>query len=761
MTAIALALASVAIVWFGAPAAGQELFNNQPIGQVRVEGTQRIEPETVRSYMQLVPGDRFEPVKIDSALKNLYATGLFADVTLKREGDVLVVQVVENPIINRLAFEGNRRINDETLEAEVQLRPRVVYTQTRVQNDVNRILDIYRRSGRFAATVNPKVIPLDQNRVDLVFEINEGDVTEVERIDFVGNNAFSDSELRDQIITKESAWYRFLSTSDTYDPDRLTADREALRTFYLKEGYADFRVLSAVAELSPDRDAFFITFTVEEGERYKFGTIGIQTTLKGLDPESLRPQITTEEGDWYDASEVEKSVNQIADALGTLGYAFVDVRPRVERDRQNRVINLVYDVQEGPRVYVQRIDITGNVRTLDEVVRREFRLVEGDPFNTAKLRRTRQRIQNLGFFKNVDIKTLPGDTPDKTIIQVNVEEQSTGELTFGLGFSTAEGPLGDINIRERNLLGRGQDLRAGLSLSGVRSQVDISFTDPYFLDKELAAGFDLFRIRLDRQQSSFEEENLGGGLRAGYDITEYLRQTWRYTLAQNKIFNVDNNASLAIQQQSGTAIESVIGQDLIYDIRDNRFDPHEGYYLRMRNDFAGLGGDVKYARQRLGAGYYIPIGEELTAALVGEIGHVNAFGGEDVRITDAFFVGGQNLRGFKTAGIGPRDKGTDDALGGNKFATGTVELSFPLPLPDEYPIRGRVFSDFGTLFDTDAGNTKGVNVEGDRPSLRLSAGAGFTWRSPFGPLALDFAVPVVEEEFDEAEFFRFSVGTQF
>lgn len=761
MAAIAFAFVLIAIAWSSGPVAGQELFNNQPIGQIRVEGAQRIEPETVRSYMQIVPGDRFEPMKIDNALKNLYATGLFADVTLKREGDVLVVQVVENPIINRLAFEGNRRIDDKTLEAEVQLRPRVVYTQTRVQNDANRILDIYRRSGRFAATVNPKVIPLDQNRVDLVFEINEGDVTRVERIDFVGNTAFSDGELRDQILTKESAWYRFLSTSDTYDPDRLTADREALRTFYLKEGYADFRVLSAVAELSPDRDAFFITFTVEEGERYRFGTIGIQTTLKDLDPETLRSQITTEEGDWYDASKVENSIAKIADAVGTLGYAFVDVRPRFERDRENKVINLVYDIQEGPRVYVQRIDINGNVRTLDKVIRREFRLVEGDPFNTAKLRRTRQRIQNLGFFKTVDIKTLPGDTPDKTVIQVDVEEQSTGELTFGLGFSTAEGPLGDITIRERNLLGRGWDLRNSLSLSGRRTQIDHSFTDPYFLDMELAAGWDLFRITLDRRESSFSEENIGGGLRAGYDISEYLRQTWRYTLARNKIYNVDNNASLAIQQQSGTALESVIGQELLYDRRDSRFDPHEGYYIRLRNDFAGLGGDSKYARQRLGAGYYIPLSEDLTVGFVGEIGDIIAFGGEDIRITDAFFVGGQSLRGFRTAGIGPRDQGTNDALGGNKFATGTVELAFPLPLPDEYPVRGRIFSDFGTLFDTDAGNTKGVNVEGDKPSLRLSAGAGLTWRSPFGPLAVDFALPVLREEFDKEEFFRFSVGTQF
>ena len=734
----------------------QDMFTGEPIAAIRIDGSQRIEPETIRSYMQLVPGDPFESERVDRALKNLFATGLFADVTLRREGNTLVVQVVENPIINQLAFEGNQHIDDEALEAEVQLRPRVVYTQTRVQNDVRRILEIYRRSGRFAATVDPKVIELEQNRVDLVFEIDEGKITEVRRIDFVGNNAFGDGTLRGEIITRESAWYRIFSTVDTYDPDRLNVDREALRNFYLKEGYADFRVVSAVAELSPDRDAFFITFTVEEGERYRFGQVDVQTTLKDLDPESLRAEITTQEGDWYNAEEVEDSISQITDVVGELGYAFVDVRPRVERDRENRLINLTYEVQEGPRVFVERIDISGNVRTLDKVIRREFRLVEGDAFNTSKIRRTRQRIQNLGFFETVDIRTVPSDSPDKTLLEVEVQEQSTGELSFGVGFSTAEGPLGDVSVRERNLLGRGQDLRLGFVISGRRSQIDLSFTEPYFLDRPLAAGFDLFRTETNRRESSFDETNLGGGLRLGYDITELLRQTLRYTISRNEITDIDSDASVAIQQQRGTTISSVIGQDLIYDRRDNRLDPREGYFLRLRNDLAGLGGDVSYLRSRFGAGYYQPIGGDFVASVLGEVGYV--FGiGEDVRITDNFFLGGNSFRGFQTAGIGPRDLVTEDALGGNKFFVGTTELSFPLGLPEEFAIRGRVFSDFGTLLDSDFKSATSV----DDGSLRVSIGTGLSWRSPFGPIAIDFAVPLVKESFDQEELFRFSVGTRF
>jgi outer membrane protein insertion porin family len=736
------------------------MFNGDTITEIRIEGNQRIEPSTVVSYMQMRPGDRFEALKIDQALKNLFGTGLFADVTFRREGTALVVRVAENPIINRLAFEGNRRIDDETLQAEVQLRPRVVYTATKVQSDAKRILDIYRRSGRFAATVEPKVIALDQNRVDLVFEINEGDVTEVRRIDFVGNEAFSDSSLRDEVLTQESAWYRFFATNDTYDPDRITVDREALRAFYLTEGYVDFRVVSAVAELSPSRDAFFITFTVDEGERYRFGRIDINSTLRDLDPELLRADLETDDGDWYDQSLVDETVAKLSERVSDLGYAFVQVEPVPTKDSIERTVGVTYEIREGPRVYVERIDVVGNVRTLDEVIRREFRLVEGDAFNSSKLRRTRQRIQNLGFFSTVNMETLQGSAPDRTIVSVEVEEQSTGELSFGAGFSTGEGPLGDASIRERNLLGRGQDLRLGFTISGRRQQLDFSFTEPYFLDRNLAAGIDIFNIRVNRSESSFDEKNLGGGVRFGWEWAEFLRQNVRYTLSRDKIFNIEAGAPIGIVQQQGTTISSVVGQDITYDRRDSRANPTEGYILRLRNDVAGLGGDTHFLRSRLSAGYYLPITDSIIASVSGEVGYIFGFN-EDVRITDAFFLGGSNLRGFRTAGVGPRDLATKDALGGNQIASGTVEISFPLGLPEEYGIKGRLFTDFGTLFDTDIEDTVGPNTVVDERKLRLSAGFGITWQSPFGPLAVDLGLPILAEDYDREELVRFNVGTRF
>jgi outer membrane protein insertion porin family len=728
------------------------------IQEVRVEGTQRIEPETVRSYLAIQPGDPYDADRVDRSLKSLFATGLFADVTLRREGNVLVVRVVENPIINRIAFEGNSKLEDQTLQQEIQLRPRVVYTRTKVQSDVKRILDLYRRNARFAATVEPKVIPLDQNRVDLVFEIDEGPTTGIKGITFIGNQHFTDGRLREVIQTTESRWWRFLTTDDSYDPDRITYDRELLRRFYLAQGYAEFRVLSAVAELAPERDGFYVTYTLDEGERYKFGKIDITTQLKNLEPEDLRPFIVMKEGDWYNSDLVEKSINQITDAVGNRGYAFVDVRPRPELDRENHVVNLTFDVNEGPRVYVERIDVVGNVRTLDKVVRREFRLVEGDAFNTSRLRRSQQRIRNLGFFKKVDVKNEPGSAPDKTVITVEVEEQSTGELSLGAGFSTTEGPLADVSIRERNLLGRGQDLRAAFLISGRTQQIDLSFTEPYFLDRNIAAGFDLFRIVRDNQdRSSFDQYSVGGAIRFGFQLTENLRETVRYTLRNDEIRNVDPDASRFIRDQEGQRTTSAIGHTLFYDRRDNRIDPTEGYFVSLSNDLAGLGGDTRYIRTRLSGGYYYPVSApDWVLSFVSEVGHIQGLG-EDVGIQDRFFIGGDTLRGFKTGGIGPRDITTDDALGGNTFGTGSVALTFPLGLPQELGVTGRVFTDFGTLFNIDQSGDGIV----DKRSLRASIGTGVSWKSPFGPIRVDFGVPVVKESFDETELFRVSFGTRF
>jgi outer membrane protein insertion porin family len=728
------------------------------IAAVRIEGSQRIEPETVQSYLTVRAGDPFEAEKINASLKALFATGLFADVTLRREANTLVVRVVENPIVNRVAFEGNRKIEKKDLENEISLRPRVVYTRTKVQNDTKRILDIYRRSGRFAASVEPKIIQLDQNRVDVVYEINEGSVTEVRSIRFIGNKAYSDSKLRSTIQTKESAWFRVFSSDTNYDPDRVTFDRELLRRFYLREGYADFRVVSAVAELTPDRSEFFITFTVDEGERYKFGVVDLTTQFKNLDTNVLRPEVLAIEGDWYNAELIEKSITKMTDALNGMGFSFIEIQPTIDRDREKKTINVTFDVQEGPRVFIERIDIVGNYRTLDRVIRREFRLVEGDAFNNAKMRRSKQRIQNLGFFKKVDVANVPGADPDKTVLQVEVEEQSTGEISIGAGFSTAEGALADFGIRERNLLGRGQDLRTKFRISQKTTEFDVGFTEPYFLDKDLSFGVDLFRITRDNQdQSSYDLKAYGGGLRFGYSLTESLRQTLRYTIRHDDITNVDADASIYIKDQAGSTLTSMIGQSLFYDRLDNRQYPTDGYYLSGSQDFAGIGGDIRFVRAKIGGGRYWPLRDKWSVGLTGEAGAMDGLG-KRVRINDRFFLGGDSFKGFTSGGIGARDTSTDDSLGGRKMYITTAELTFPIGFPDELGVSGKAFTQIGSVWDAPEDGSPNV---ADSTKPRASVGVGVAWKSPFGPIRLDLAQPVYKRSYDETQIFHFSFGTRF
>ena len=731
--------------------------NDNVVGEIVVQGTHRIEQNTVKSYLLLQEGDRFDRRRMDQSVKSLFATGLFADVFISRQAGTLIVKVVENPVINRIAFEGNRRVEDKELRTEITLRPRVVFTRAKVQNDVKRILDVYRVSGRFATVVEPKVIQLPQNRADLVFEIDEGPLTSVERIRFIGNNAESDSDLRSIIRTKESVWYRFLSSDDTYDPDRLTFDRELLRRHYLSEGYADFRVDSAVAELTPRKNAFFITFTVNEGPRYKFGSVDVAAGLRGLDAKDLQSLIKFKKGDWYDNSVVDEAIDKIVDKVGTKGYAFVEVRPRIDRNRKARQINLTFDIREGPRVFVERIDISGNVRTVDKVVRREFRLIEGDAFNAAKLRRSRKRVHDLNYFEKVTIERQQGSAPDKAVVKVNVEEKSTGSLSVGVGYSTDNGPLVDFGVSERNLLGRGQRMSLKVSLAAEKSTFNIGFTEPYFLDREIIAGLDAFHKQSNLQDSSsYNWRQTGFGLRAGFPLSPDLFQNWRYRFELSEIADVASNASNLIKIQEGTRYVSLVGHALSYDLRDSAVNPTEGFILRLSNDVAGLGGTVRNFRNQLKAAQYYSPFKDMILSLEGRAGHILGMG-QDVEVPDRYFLGGDSLRGFATSGAGPRDKVTKDSLGGEWVYNGSIQASFPLGFPEELAVSGKLFTDFGSLGSV---NPSDSNVF-DSASLRLSAGAGIGWVSPFGPINIDFGFPLLKESLDETELMRLNFGTRF
>lgn len=739
------------------------------VRDIRVRGTQRIEPGTVLSYMSIRPGDPYDEANVDRSLKALFATGLFADVKINWDGSILTVNVVENPIINQVVFEGESKVSEKDLTKEVQLKPRMVFTRAKVQADVQRIIELYRRNGKFAATVDPQIIQRPQNRVDLIFSINEGPTTGVARISFIGNKVFDDSTLKSQIATEESEWWKFLSSNDNYDPDRLTFDREQLRRFYLKNGYADFRVISAVAELTPDRRNFYITFTVDEGPIYTFGKVIIQSKIKELNPVSLRPLVPIVQGKTYNAELVDKSIDALTNAAGARGYAFAEVHPRIARNRKNRTIDVVFEIQQGPRVYVERINITGNTRTLDKVIRREMRLVEGDAFNRILVDRSRTRIRSLGFFKDVDIKPVQGSQPDRTVLNVAVTEQSTGELSLGVGYSSTSSLVGQFSYTERNLFGRGQFLRASVSVSSISKEAMLSFTEPYFLDRPLAAGFDIWKVFTTIDQADYESDSNAVSLRLGFPTSEYGSVGLRYT------FRVDTitpfaNAPPAIKLAAGTASTSAVGYTYSYNTVDDPIKPRRGLTFAISQDFAGLAGTLKYLRSQASFSFRHPIlWDEFVATFTANAGYITGYDGQHVRLNERFFKGGDSFRGFNVAGIGPREINVrgNAAVGGETFAIGSLELRLPEFLPADYGLSFSLFTDFGTLGHV-SGNigvptcnrfNVGTPCLVDNLGLRASGGLAVGWKSPFGPVEIDFGLPYIKQPYDKSQIIRFSTGT--
>ena len=752
------------------------------IRRLSIEGTQRVEPATVASYMLVHEGEVYDDAAADSSLKALYATGLFADVRMNWDGTTLTVRVVENPIINQVVLEGNSKLSEKDLNKEIQIKPRTIYTRAKVQADVQRIVELYRRSGHFAATVEPKIIQRPQNRVDLVFEIHEGPATGISRINFIGNKVYDDSTLKDQIVTSESAWWKILSSNDNYDPDRLTFDREQLRRFYLKHGYADFRVVSAVAELTPDRSSFFVTFTVEEGKQYKFGKISIDSQIKDLRTADLMPLVKTQQGDIYNAELIDKTIEALTYAAGTMGFVFIDIHPRIQPSKGGRSLNIVYRIEPGKRVYVEKINITGNSRTRDNVIRREFRLAEGDAFNRVLVDRSRTRIRGLGFFKDVDIKEEPGSAPDRTVLNVNVKEQATGELSVGAGYYSQEQFLAQLSYTERNLFGRGQFLRASVSYSAIQQQYNFGFTEPYFLGRPMAAGFNLYRTQTDFSQADYVSSTTGLNLFFGFPVSEFGRVTPRYTFKADQL-SATSNAPLSVLLATGYTTTSAFGYSYSYDTRDDPIKPTKGLVFVLSQDFAGFGGQLKYLRNEANIVLYHDLFDpDWIGSLSLSGGYINGYNGQDVRINDRFFKGASTFRGFAIAGVGPRElrtcqtatdatgatvcipgsKHSSAALGGEAYAIGTFEVRIPDFLPDDYGMGFSLFSDFGTVGIV-SGKTPcdQFSCIHDNLALRASAGITLRWKSPFGPVQVDIGYPLIKQPYDKIQALTFNAGTTF
>ncbi|UOM34810.1 outer membrane protein assembly factor BamA [Acuticoccus sp. I52.16.1] len=738
-----------------------------------VQGNEGVSDETVRAYVTIEPGQSYGPRQIDESIDALFATGLFANVTIRQQGNTVVVTVVENATINRVSFEGNRKVKDEQLETIVQSRSRSVFSRGQVQSDTQRILEVYRRRGNYRASVEPQTIDRGQGRVDLIFMIDEGQKANVARITFVGNNSFSDSRLRDVIGTKESGLLGFLRTTDNYDPDRLQADQELIRRFYFNHGFADFRLLSATADYDRERNAFYITFTVDEGERYEFGTVRVDTTLADLSPEELERKVDSRPGRRYSAEKIEKSIEDLTLAANKQGYPFADVTPVGERNFETNKIDVVYRVDQGVRAYIERIDIVGNTTTRDYVIRREFDIAEGDAYNRVLLDRAERRLRALGFFESVRIATTQGSEPDRVVVTVFVAEQATGKISVGFGYSTDEGVVGEISIEERNFLGRGQYLKGALSGSFEKQSAEVSFTEPYLFGYRVSGGVDLFtRLSEDADDQDYDTNETGGTIRFGVPLTEETSVQVFYSLF-NRDVSVDEqdcangDISLAVCDSQGGRITSLIGTSLTYNSLDDQFNPREGLYGQIKGEVAGLGGDTYFVRGTAKLrGYH----EVFPAA--GVVGMGSLEGGamaalnDDLRIQDQFFLGGSKVRGFSSAGIGPRDRATGEALGGRYYVAGTVEATFPVPfLPPEVGLAASAFADAGSLWGVDpdiiARNGGSGTINSDDFALRASVGVGLTWKSPFGPIRADVALPILEEDSDETQLFRLSGGTRF
>jgi outer membrane protein insertion porin family len=771
-TGVALLFGSTALT---APQAAFAQAQSGVVQRIVVQGNERIEQGTVLSYLPIQPGESVDPQRLDLALKTLARTDLFADVKIELVGGDLIIKVVENPIINQVVFEGNSALKEDKLKDEVQIRPRGIFTRAKVQADVQRIIELYRRSGRISATVTPKVVELPQKRVDLVFEINEGPKSGVLGVNFLGNSEFSDNDLKDVIVTKESHWYKFLTSNDNYDPDRIEYDREQLRKFYRNRGYFDFRVVASVAELATDKNGFAVTYTIDEGPKYKFGKITVETELKKLDGNLLAQILPVRAGQLYEDEKIEQATDALTFAAGAAGFAFVDVRPRYVPNHATNTVDVVFSVREGPRVYVDRIDIVGNTRTLDYVVRRELEVAEGDAYNRVLVDRSKNNIRALGFFKDVTIEELPGAQPDRTALRVKTEEQPTGELSFSAGYSSVDKLVLDVGITERNFRGRGQNLRARVSVGSLRQQIDFGFTEPRFLGRDLRAGLDLYSYRYDLSDyASYDTQSTGGTARLGFPLTQNASMSLRYQLRQDKVSVADSlcdptnpQVSEILCLQRGAYITSLIGYGLRIDKRNDPIQPTRGWFADLNQDLAGFGGDVKYLKTETDAGWYWGFNKDFIFSAVGSAGYIEGWGGDNIRINDRFYKGGSSFRGFEIAGIGPRDTNTEtNALGAKLYAIGTFELTVPTLLPEQYGIKAALFSDFGTagqLDDIDRLNSKGeINPQiKDNLGLRASAGLSIDWKSPMGPIRFDFSHILAKEDYDRTETFRFSTSTRF
>lgn len=732
--------------------------------EIIVKGNERIDAETIAANIsnQRLPSSE----EIDHALKKLYESDLFLEAKIYTEGKKIIIEVKENPIVVDVKIIGNKKIEDDALQGELTLKKRSVFTKFKLQSDLKRISEIYLKSGRFLTKIEPKIIQKEQNRVEVIFDITEGPKAKIAEISFIGNNNFSDADLLDEITTKQSKWWKFLSSADVYDSDRIEFDKEKLRRFYGSRGYADFISPTSTAQILPSKDKFYITFLIDEGIKYNIGEINIINRIEKFDESILQKAILIKTGKLYNSDLIEKTVEKMVEIMSEKSYAFAHVEPILKRNKEQKIIDIDFVLQETPRIYIDKITIIGNTRTKDEVIRRELRMRDGDAYNITQINRSKQRIQNLAFFEKVDFRTSRIGNTDKVELIIEVKEKKTGELNFGIGYSTVDKATANVGLKERNLFGTGQEMGISLQRSKYSFSGDINYTKPYFMGRPIDVGVDFFKYVSDRRNTLvYSQSSDGFSLSGGYSITEFLMHQIRYSLSTQTVSDVATGASISLQNLQGSFVSSTVGHSFSYDKRDNKLDPRDGYYMSVSQDYSGLGGDISNIKHTGSAGYYIPtFNNDYVLKFLLRGGVIQGIG-QGVRSNYAFYLGGNNFRGFEYAGLGPRTISNGSAVGGNAmggniYYVATAEYRFPLGLPKELGINGILFSDNGTLKKVDPINRQLTEVA-DSGSLRSSYGLSIAWSSPMGPIRFDFSRVAKKEQYDRTQAFRFSFGTNF
>ncbi len=731
----------------------QEQILNIPTNIV-VQGNRRLESNLIVNDSK-IKNLGFEEKNLSKAVKNLYKTGYFENVQIFKDKNIIFINVKENPVIDLISIEGNQEINDDIILEELSVKSRNVFSIDAIRTDAKLIETLYRRQGYFSTFVEPKIIKVDSSRINLVFEVNEGKEAKIKKVNFINNKVFSDSTLKDVITSSEYRWYEFWGGNDKFDKDRIGYDKDLLKKYYYENGYIDFRIVSVNSSLVDNRKDFVVNFSIFEGNRYKVSNVNIKSSLRNLQKLDVTDLLEVSAGDWYSSLDIDKTIKNITEKTSQFGYAFVDVFPMIKKKGKDE-INITFVIEEGKKVYIDRIKVSGNVKTIDSVIRRELELVEGDPFNSMKLRQSERNIRSTGLFENVEINLDEQVGSNKANIDVSIAERATGQFTVGAGFSSLDGALGNIGIKESNLFGEAKELALSLGISTRKSEIDLSYTDPYFLNKDIAAGVDIFNVRRNNKiYSGYKHNILGFKLRSGYEIIDNLRHFSSYTLKRDKIHDIDNTTSKYILEQEGKRVNSIIGQAIQYSTLNDRLNPTDGMRIRFDVDFYGLIGDSEHVFTELKIANFYRIADGFILSNFIEGGFIAPI--KEVKINDRFFINGDQLRGFKNLGVGPRDSATSDSLGGEIYYVSRNEISFPLGLPDDLGVGGMIFADLGSLYNT---GSSGSNIH-DESSLRATAGVGLSWLSPFGPVRFYLTKAILQENYDKKEIFRFSFGTTY